>query len=198
MSYLGKKCDYKGCQRKRPNFGNHITGRAFCSEHADRTIHWNLSTCKTPKCKQVATHSVTGAFPFQYCESHSPDGFSSCKEQRCLGCNLPYLCDEEGYCLFSCTRRHKERTKLTENAMNEFFVKKGLTFTRDTASDFSCTAKRPDFEFRTTFGIILVENDEDQHKSRVCECEQRCTLFASTQTALYKVQLERGVLWDYQ
>lgn len=173
MKRFEKTCLFDGCEKIALKFGNHITRRAFCSEHADRSIHWKLTTCKQVRCKQIATHSETGAFPFQYCESHAPGHFSSCKEQKCLGCNLPYLCDEEGYCLFSCTRRHKERTKLTENAMNEFFVRKGLTFTRDTAPDFSCTARRPDFEFRTAFGVVLVENDEDQHKSRVCECEQR-------------------------
>ncbi len=155
------------------SFGNHVTGRVYCAKHADRTKHWKLTTCKQARCKEIATHSKTGAFPFHYCESHSPDGFSSCKEQRCLGCNLPYLCDEEGYCLFSCTLLHKERTKLTENALNDFLEKKGLTFTRDTSPSYTCTAKRPDFEFRTSFGVILIENDEDQHKGKVCECEQR-------------------------
>jgi hypothetical protein len=171
---INKRCEHlSGCTKQSPQFGNHITGRAFCAKHADRTQHWKLTTCKEAKCKRMATHSETGAFPFQYCDSHAPDEYSSNKEQICLGCNLPFLCDKEGYCLFSCTRIHRDYVKRTENAMNDFLLKKGLTFTRDTSPGYDCTAKRPDFEFRTSFGVIVVENDEDQHKSRVCECEQR-------------------------
>ena len=32
--------------------------------------------------------------------------------------------------------------------------------------------KRPDFLFRTPYGIIIVENDEHQHSGYNCNCEQ--------------------------
>ena len=77
MKRFEKTCSFDGCEKTRLKFGNHITGRAFCAQHADRSKHWNLTTCKGSRCQQIATHSETGAFPFTFCESHSPDGFSS-------------------------------------------------------------------------------------------------------------------------
>ncbi len=35
-----------------------------------------------------------------------------------------------------------------------------------------CSLKRPDFMFDLGSMILIVENDENQHRSRPCECEQ--------------------------
>ena len=35
-----------------------------------------------------------------------------------------------------------------------------------------CSSRRPDFVFHTDYGVLVFENDENQHKSRACECEQ--------------------------
>lgn len=165
------RCKVSTC-KGRPRFGNHLTGRAFCAAHRDKAQHWLLVSCKHSGCRRIATHSQTGSYPFTFCDNHTPDGFSSCKEQRCLKCGFEFLCDEEQLCLNTCTAIHQDYVKRTENAMNDFLEKKGLTFVRDGAPAGSCTKRRPDFVFQTEFGVIIVENDENQHKSNLCECEQ--------------------------
>ena len=172
LDVVNKRCQHPGCEKVSVKYGNHITGRAFCAAHRDKAQHWKLTTCKQPKCRCIATHSETGSFPFTFCDNHAPDGFSSCKEQRCLRCGYMFLCDEEQLCLFSCTSKHQDYVKRTENALNDFLQKKGLTFVRDGAPAGSCTRRRPDFVFQTPYGVILVENDENQHKNNLCECEQ--------------------------
>ena len=168
---INKRCLEPGC-KTGPRYGNHMTGRAFCAAHRDKAQHWKLTTCKQSGCRRFATHSETGGFPFTFCDNHAPEGFSSCKEQRCLGCGFMFLCDEEQLCLFSCTSKHQDYVKRTENSLSDFLQKKGVTFIRDSAPAGSCTRRRPDFVFQTPYGVILVENDENQHKSNLCTCEQ--------------------------
>ena len=172
MIRIGKTCLFEDCSKTYLKYGNHITGRAFCIEHRDVAHHWKLTTCKENKCRHVATHSKTGSLPFMFCDDHAPQDFSSCKEKKCLKCGFVLLCDSEQHCLLSCSSMHKDYVKRSENAMNDFFIKKKLTFTRDSAPDHSCTKRRPDFVFRTAFGVVIVENDENQHKSNACTCEQ--------------------------
>ena len=167
-----KRCAHDGCEKQNTQYGNHITGRAFCAAHRDKAQHWKLTTCKQSGCRRIATHSQTGSYPFVFCDNHTPDDFSSCIEKRCLICGFEFLCDEEQLCLNTCTAIHQDYVKRTENAMNDFLEKKGLTFVRDGAPAGSCTKRRPDFVFQTEFGVIIVENDENQHKSNLCECEQ--------------------------
>ena len=165
-----KTCQDPDCQ-SRPFYGNHITGRAFCLIHKDPTQHWNLTTCKSESCKRVATHSQTGALPFVFCDKHRPLDFQSAREQRCLDCKFLSICNVDQLCE-DCEKERNGYRKITEDAMNDFLLEKGLVFKRDRAPAGSCTAKRPDFVFQTPFGMLIVENDEHQHNSNLCACEQ--------------------------
>jgi hypothetical protein len=168
-----KHCQGPGCKKTTLLYGNHVTGRAFCATCRDEKHHWKLTTCKKDRCRKVATHSETGCLPFVFCENHSCE-FLSYLETRCknIECNMSYICNEDGFCDV-CTPS-KKYEKESENLMKAFFIKKGLSFEHDTQSAGStCSENRPDFVFRTHFGIIAVENDEKQHQDRLCECEQR-------------------------
>jgi hypothetical protein len=57
--------------------------------------------------------------------------------------------------------------------MLKYFIDKKYEFTNDqTVKDTGCSLRRPDFTFDLGSGILIIENDENQHKSRACECEQ--------------------------
>ena len=170
---LHKRCQGPGCKKLVPPYGNHLTGRAFCVTCRDIKNHWKLKICTKDKCRNWATHSETGCLPFVFCETHASVGFSSYLESRCKNteCNMPYICDKDGFCDV-CTPS-KKYEKVSENLMKAFFENKGLTFEHNLASAGSaCSNKRPDFLFRTPFGLIAVENDEHQHRNELCECEQ--------------------------
>jgi len=122
---------------------------------------------------RIATHSQTGNRPFVYCDNHNPSDYSSELTSTCVSCNLTELiCDEEGKCLLACSQVHLTRIKYTENKMMEFLSSKNLEFVNDKTPSDGCSKKRPDFVFQTNYGVIIVENDENQHKSYPCECEQ--------------------------
>jgi hypothetical protein len=163
-------CIHQDC-KSRASYGTNLLGKVFCAKHKDIAQHWKVTTCSESRCKRTATHSETGQLPFVYCDNHAPQEYFSCIEQRCKKCGFELLCDEEQMCLVSCSSIHEGYVKRTENAMNDFFEKKSLTFTRDNAPAGSCTRRRPDFVFKTLYGVIIVENDENQHKSYVQDCE---------------------------
>ena len=165
-----KTCKEKNCI-KRPDYGSHLTGKIHCTTHYNKEKEWKIINCK--KCKKIATHSETGNLPFVYCENHCPSNYSSKLSSTCVSCNLTDLiCDEEGKCLLACSSMHLTRVKYTENEMLIFLTSKKLQFVNDKSASDGCSKKRPDFVFRTNYGVIIVENDENQHKSYPCECEQ--------------------------
>jgi hypothetical protein len=167
-----KSCQGPGCKKTHIPYGNHLTGRAFCATCRDPKQHWKLTTCTKDTCRKVATHSESGYLPFVFCEAHASCEFSSYLEARCKKCNLQYICNEEGFCDI-CTPT-KKYEKVSENLMKAFFEKKGLTFEHNIQSAGSaCSNNRPDFLFRTPFGLVAVENDEHQHSDRFCQCEQQ-------------------------
>jgi hypothetical protein len=159
------------CSTLKPRFGNHLVGRQYCKSHHNPSQHWEVSTCRELLCKNIATHSLKGKLPFTYCESHSPTEFTSYFEQPCVSCGLPCLCDTSGLCLLACSRRSAHHGKYSEHALHQLFVQNNLVFTYDQQPGTGCTKKRPDFVFTTLFGVVIVENDEHQHRDYPAECE---------------------------
>lgn len=160
---------------KRPNYGTHISGRIYCIDHRDKKREWKLTNCcynKNKKCKSIAVFSESGYYPYTHCELHAPSNLKSILTEKCITCNLDGLVDEEKKCLLTCSVMHKDRGKQSENEMNKVFEEHKFEFIRDTTLDDTCSRRRPDFTFNLGCGLLIVENDENQHKSRPCECEQ--------------------------
>jgi hypothetical protein len=170
---LHKRCLHEDCN-KQPAYGNHLTGKIHCSKHADKKIEWKVKTCTLKKCRSIVIYSKNGLYPYEYCDNHYPDEYKSNLTSICKKCGISdMVCDQEGLCLLSCTIKHKERMKYSENAMRDFLIKNKLKFdTADIKISDGCSNRRPDFVYKTPYGVIIIENDENQHKSRLCECEQ--------------------------
>jgi hypothetical protein len=82
------------------------------------------------------------------------------------------LVDQEGACFDSCSSANAHRVKFTENEMHKAFTRLKWKFINDKRVEEGCSARRPDFVFDLGAMVLIVENDENQHKSRPCECEQ--------------------------
>jgi len=176
LDVKNKKCRFNDC-KSQPRFGTHLTGKIHCSKHVDKKSEWRVTRCKYPKCKQIAIRSKSGNFPFEFCDSfgHYPVGYTSSFVNVCKGCMLSdCIVDEEGLCLDSCTVKHSSRQKLSENEMEIVFNKARFSvgFIRDAIPQVSgCIKERPDFVFDLGYGILIVENDENQHRGRLKKCE---------------------------
>jgi hypothetical protein len=169
-----KSCKIKSCM-SRPVYGDYENGLTHCTKHANKTSEWKITNCINDICRNTSIWSKSGNYPYEYCDVCVPfEGYNSQLAGKCISCSLPdLLLDEDKKCLLSCTELHKERQKYSENEMLKKFEKKKWKFTTDkTVSESGCSLRRPDFIFDFGSMILIVENDENQHKSRPCECEQ--------------------------
>jgi hypothetical protein len=75
----------------------------------------------------------------------------------------------------NCTNAVKDgvthRTKVKEQRVKHLLEEEKIVFTHDIIVDGGCSKKRPDFVIHTTYGAIILECDEFQHRSNSCECE---------------------------
>lgn len=168
------QCSYNEC-KYRPSYGTVLTGRIHCATHADKSKEWYLKCCKHPtKCRNIAIYSKNGNNPYEFCMYHTPDDYKSQLTGKCSSCGLgDLLLDDQGKCVIACTETQKYRMKYSEEEMNKYFRTAKFKYVRDSAVEGGCDKKRrPDFVFDLGVGIIIVENDENQHRSRPCECEQ--------------------------
>jgi hypothetical protein len=62
--------------------------------------------------------------------------------------------------------------KHTEESMRELFAREELsTISEDRPLVGACSRRRPDFVFDYGHGLLIVENDEHQHRREPCDCE---------------------------
>lgn len=153
-----------GCEAMKPKYGNSKVGRAYCAQHYDPTVHWFVTTCCADSCLQVATHSENGAEPFVFCDCHAPCHYVAATVQTCTHCNTLTLCNKNQTCLANCAQR-----KSTECLLKDFLKTNQLTFVYNRCVPGS--SKRPDFLFTTTWGYIVVENDEHRHEGTPAQVE---------------------------
>jgi len=165
-----KTCLEENC-KTRPYYGNYELGKIHCAKHRDKKTEWLIKYCEN--CKNIAIRSKDGNFPYTHCDNCAPENYTSKISGICKSCNLTnLLLDSEQKCLLSCSEIHKERIKYSENEMLKEFEKQKFDFVNDKTVDGGCSLRRPDFIMDFTNGILIIENDENQHKSRPCECEQ--------------------------
>lgn len=180
MIYVIRKlCIFTDCTSV-PSFGTHITGKIHCSKHANKKTEWKITKCNHSRlCKNIAIRSITGKFPYEFCDNlgHYPTGYTSIFSGVCKKCGLTdCIIDSEDLCLDTCTSKHASRQKSSENEMEFVFNSANfpIKFIRDKIPYVNgCIKERPDFVFDLGYGILIVENDEEQHQSRLKECEKR-------------------------
>lgn len=154
-------------------YGTYESGKIHCYKHRDKAIEWKLTTCKNKGCRNLALRSVSGEPPFEFCDTCAPEEYLSKIAGICSNCGLSDLIlDSENNCYLSCSKIHKDRIKYSETKMLNMFTHKKWKFISDKTPDNGCSRRRPDFVFDLGIGILIVENDENQHKSYPCECEQ--------------------------
>jgi hypothetical protein len=165
-----KLCEHPNCTI-RANYGSYFTGRYKCAKHYDKKTEWKINGCIN--CKNMAIWSQYGNLPYTHCDCCVPEGYKSAIAGKCNKCGLnDLLLDSVGNCLLSCSEIHKDRVKYSENEMLKKFTSLNWNFVNDKIAESGCSLRRPDFTFDFGSMILIVENDENQHKSRPCECEQ--------------------------
>jgi hypothetical protein len=123
--------------------------------------------------------SPTGTLPALRCDRHAIDGDVELFTQPCKGCGFDELLMTSGICTSCAVPSH---VHLKEQIVHDFVRfkdseqetkqdKRWSLISHDRSIDTSCTRRRPDFvlDFKSFF--VVLEVDENQHKSYPCRCE---------------------------
>ena len=168
-----KECAVDGC-KTRPIYGLEGESAKYCGPHAEEgMINVNAKECAVDECTKQVTHGHEGG-PAEYCGPHGRErGMIDVKNKRCASCGLfivsraPHLCS---YCTPNTSKRQKTR---------EMKIKALLESTTDLNNPIhdkpvggDCGKYRPDFRYDALTHFVVVEVDEDQHRSYDSECER--------------------------
>lgn len=121
-------------------------------------------------CKNLA---IYGKYSRERCENHKQTNDFNLVERKCESCGLLEVLDCNDKCNSCDPSRFMKYLKQKENRIRDFLIANQIPFTQDKIPNGSdCGKQRPDFVIYLSDRIIIIEVDEDQHKSYPCECEQ--------------------------
>jgi hypothetical protein len=178
------------------------TSKLYCAYHKKLgMVNLNLKKCGHNKCKNNPIYGFVGKRK-QFCEEHKQENMVNLDiEYKCISCEKEYdfLIDNKKYCLEHCPNKDyeiklKKKCKFCDieeksnfvcgdckKIMNKKewaivrYIKKNInmTFKHNTSEPVNeCSNRRPDVFFELPKHCVIVEIDENQHKSyqEICEC----------------------------
>ena len=142
---------------------------AFCSQcKTTGMVRFPMKQCK--KCKSLA---IWGLHDRIHCEAHKEEGEWNLVERPCVSCGLLEVLNVAGLCSNCEPEKWKTYIKRKETHIRNLLIANELHFdSHDKIANASCGKERPDFLFQTVDHIVILEVDEDQHKTYQCACEQ--------------------------
>lgn len=168
MSVKIKSCQHPSCKNKATH-GLPNKRPQFCHEHQQPNM---INLLKDKQCQQenctkdyTIIHNNT-----KYCLEHSPDKtLEVVLKRKCKYCDIEesstYVCDE-------CKQiMHKKEWTVIRHLRKNI----NTPFTHDSSKMLQgCSKRRPDVYFELDTHCVIVEVDEDQHKSYsdICECSR--------------------------
>jgi hypothetical protein len=169
---IHKQCAADGCMT-RPSYGFEEGPATRCGPHAEEGMkNVNIKRCKVDGCMTQPYFGFIGG-PATYCGPHALQGMSDVVHRKCVGCGLfrvdksPHLCS---YCTPNTSKRQKTR-EMTVKKLLESATDLGTPI-HDKPVGGECGRYRPDFLYDALTHFVVVEVDEDQHRSYDVECER--------------------------
>jgi hypothetical protein len=144
-----------------------------CSKHkTDGMIVDPKSKCRENNCKN---HAVHGFLKPTHCHIHKDKDMINFVERVCNSCGLLEKTDDDGICSYCnpalcrkmCLRKQRVVKQCIDNAAH---IPQYETY--DTILDHGvCGKERPDFVWDCASHKVILEVDENQHKSYPAQCE---------------------------
>jgi hypothetical protein len=160
-----KNCQHNKC-KELAIFGIINKRPQFCLEHKEKNmINIALDNkCFVLECNNEYNHIINAD---KYCDKHTPETYETIIKRLCKYCDIK----EESK--FVCKECKKIQNK------KEWAIVRHLRKSIDTKFEYNsskmlqgCSKKRPDIFFDLTGHVVIVEIDENQHKTYedTCEC----------------------------
>ena len=187
IDILHKKCKEISC-KKNAYYANPGVLPQYCLLHKKDGMMKNpRKKCiglETDECKEMATHGVNKPL---HCEIHATDSEYNLTERTCSECNRIDVLNKNGICVNFCSFEEKDRLMKKSVKKHEEFIGKLLKeeidltcMYQDEVVDSTCSKKRPDFVYHCGTHIVIIEVDENQHKS------YKCTAYGDTKEGKIK------------
>jgi hypothetical protein len=167
IDLLSKRCE---CGKARPHFGL-MGGKAVCCLECKTSDM--VDVCHTMcKCGRRASYGFSKN-EITCCTECKIDGMANFRHKKCVLCGLfiavksPFKCS---YCRDDSPTYQKTREIAVLNLLNS--TRDLPNFIHNKSVGFVCGNFRPDFLFDLGTHYVIVECDEDQHRSYDPECER--------------------------
>ena len=143
-------------------------------------ISFDSKTCAFEGCTKYASFGINGQR--QYCHTHKSEDMVQLSGKQCCTPNCQTFVSHKnrlkGYCLrcfiYQCpdspiTTCFKIKEKHMVDFINEHFA--NYTISHDKTIDGGCSKRRPDVLIERYTHVVIIECDEEQHKSYDTTCE---------------------------
>lgn len=175
VDVISPQCTTDGC-KSRPRYGYPGNPPIKCPGHSEPDMIRNPRTvCTAESCHEIAIYGITEP---RHCETHRESTEFNLIEQLCTSCQLLGIVDATGLCGY-CSPENQLRTMLAkQRIVQAFLVQQSVTGnlplfdTADIPVDHGeCSKERPDFLWDCGGWYVILEVDEDQHRTYPKSCE---------------------------
>ena len=180
-----KRCIYEGCKFRANNNKEGKTEALYIATHKlEVMVNVKSKTCIYEGCKVQPHYNKEGKTQALYCATHKLEGMVDVKNKTCKSdwCLTQVKEKYDGYCLFCYMNLFPDKPITRNYKTKEFAV---VEFVKTKFPDFDwrtdkrvldgCSKRRPDMILDLGYQIIMLENDENQHKhiNYGCSCENK-------------------------
>ena len=179
VDVVNKTCQKEGCET-RAGYGKLFKPKIHCAKHR-LPNEYKDNNPKCTKCDKPPWYlepdylekTDDKNYPL-LCEDHASKDAILLKEFNCKNCNLPNIINEKTKLCNDCNDFIiKGHNKAKENRIRDILTANGYVFEQaDRIVEGGCSKYRPDFIIDYKLFKVVLEVDENQHKSYACECEQ--------------------------
>ena len=161
------------CQT-RASYGPLFQPKRHCAKHkTNNEFSKNNPKCREG-CKELPIYTVKGDNYPNRCEDHKLEDDINIVERECQSCKLKWIIPDDQTMCNACREFNTPSIRnRKENKIKALLEANNITYeSHDKYVDVNCSRKRPDFILDYNFYKVVIEIDENQHRSYPCECEQ--------------------------
>ena len=183
INISSKKCNFGNCT-KNTTFGL-VTDKSptYCYDHkSDNMINISSKKCITDNCINRALFGLSTDKSPTYCYDHKSDNMIDINSKKCDLCKLTTM---NRIYKPNCARCHFylnpndpriRNYKTKEQGYMSALLEKFPQFKLDKTIDGGCSKRRPDGFLDLLTHVIIIEIDENEHKSYDDTCNNRRTM----------------------
>lgn len=159
-------------------YGYLFQKKTHCSVHKEKNMHpeWKLyPQCENDDCPEIPYYCKIGERYPTHCERHAGPGYANIIERKCTLCGLPDFIPQDKQNCRDCDSWSDGKFKHDKELRIKHVLEgNSIKYTsHDKIPESACSKYRPDFIIDLGSMCIILEVDENQHKSYACECEEK-------------------------